>query len=413
MKAIILTIGNEILCGQVIDTNAAWLAQQLLAEGIAIREKWSVADDLDEIIEALDHSSKKADLIITTGGLGPTADDLTTEALSKYLKVDRFFHEDTYNQLTKIFASFGRVPMDSHRLQCMLPEGVTVLPNRAGTAPGMYCLNHGVHIIAMPGVPFEMKAIFDPHVLNLLRSIKSGPKRSSHTFNTAGEGETVLEELIKEITDTAPVNIGFAFLPDIYKVRIRVDLDSEKEEDIILWQSVLNSIRLKLAPFIVGENEATLEVAIGNLLKEKKWMLGTAESCTGGYIAHMITSNPGSSEYYKGSVIAYHNDLKEDLLHVPVDILDQYGAVSEETVKAMAYGALGMLGVDICIAISGIAGPNGGTTEKPVGLVWIAIAEKEGKMVSQKIQLRRDRLLNIRASATMSLILLHRFLMNE
>ena len=218
MKAIILTIGNEILCGQVIDTNAAWLAQQLLAEGIAIREKWSVADDLDEIIEALDHSSKKADLIITTGGLGPTADDLTTEALSKYLKVDRFFHEDTYNQLTKIFASFGRVPMDSHRLQCMLPEGVTVLPNRAGTAPGMYCLNHGVHIISMPGVPFEMKAIFDPHVLNLLRSIKSGPKRSSHTFNTAGEGETVLEDnynggkILKRSIDISKIPAGVYFV---------------------------------------------------------------------------------------------------------------------------------------------------------------------------------------------------------
>jgi nicotinamide-nucleotide amidase len=413
MKAILLTIGNEILCGQVIDTNAAWLAQQLLAEGISVKEKWSVGDELNEIVEALDHACKKGDLVITTGGLGPTADDLTCEALAQYMHVERAFHEDTFENLTRIFASFGRVPTESHKTQCLLPKGVTILPNTAGTAPGMYFLYRGIHIISMPGVPFEMKAIFDPHVIRVLRSVKSGPKRSSHTFNTAGEGETVLEDLIKDITMTAPANIGFAFLPDIYRVRIRVDLDSENEEDVVAWQAIILKLRERLARYLVGENDVTLEVAIGNLLKQKQWMMCTAESCTGGYIAHMITSFAGSSAYYKGSIIAYHNEVKEYNLHVESRTLSLHGAVSEETVREMAQGAIVALKADVAIAISGIAGPDGGTQEKPVGMVWIALADKEGRSKSKMIQLRRDRMLNIKASATMALILLYRFLLDE
>ena len=413
MKAIILTIGNEILCGQVIDTNAAWLAQQLLAEGIPVKEKWSVGDELKDIIEALDHASKKGDLIITTGGLGPTADDLTCEALANYMHVERKFHESTFENLTRIFASFGRVPADSHKAQCMLPESVTILPNTAGTAPGMYFHYNGTHIISMPGVPFEMKAIFDPYVLQVLRKIKSGPRRSSHTFNTVGEGETVLEDLIKDITQSAPSNIGFAFLPDIYRVRIRVDLDSENEQDIATWHTIIDALRVRLAGVLVGENDVNLELAIGNILKQKQWMMSTAESCTGGFIAHLVTSIAGSSDYYKGSIIAYHNEVKENNLHVPSQTIELHGAVSEETVIAMAKGALTTLHADVSIAISGIAGPGGGTSEKPVGLVWIALANKDGKLTTKKLQLRRDRMLNIKAAATMALILLYRFLLDE
>ncbi|MEP7321852.1 MAG: CinA family nicotinamide mononucleotide deamidase-related protein [Saprospiraceae bacterium] len=413
MKAILLTIGNEILSGQVVDTNAAWLAQQLLAIGIPVKEKWSVGDELAEIIEALEHASLKGDLVITTGGLGPTADDLTCEALARFMQVERIFHEHTFENLTKIFASFGRIPTESHRIQCLLPAGVKVLPNIAGTAPGMYFNHKGVHLISMPGVPFEMKAIFDPHVIELLNTVRSGPRRSSHTFNTIGEGETVLEDLIKDITDSAPRHISFAFLPDIYKVRIRVDLDSENENDVKDWLAIIDALRMRLLPYLVGENEITLEIAIGNLLKNKNWMMGTAESCTGGYVAHTITSIAGSSEYFKGSIIAYQNNLKMDLLSVPEQTLMEHGSVSEETVQAMAKGALSSLDIQVSVAISGIAGPGGGTKEKPVGLVWIALADCTGKLVSKKIQLRRDRLLNIRASSTMALILLYRFLLNE
>ena len=413
MKAVLITIGNEILNGQVVDTNAAWLAQGLLEIGIPVQEKWSVGDEIEEITGALDRGTLKADVIITTGGLGPTRDDLTCEAIAGWMKVDRVFHTGTFEKLTKIFASLGRVPTDAHRIQCMLPEGVTILPNNNGTAPGMYFDVKGKHIISMPGVPFEMKAIFDPYVKELLNGLKKGPKRMSHTFNTVGEGETVLEDLIKNITNRAPNYIGFAFLPDIYKVRIRVDVDSESADHLKEYEKILEEIRVVLKDYIVGENENVLEIAIGNLVKGKKWELGTAESCTGGYVSHLITSIPGSSEYFKGGIISYSNELKQSKLNVASATLEKYGAVSEQTVKEMALGALTALNVNVAVSISGIAGPAGGTAEKPVGLIWIAVANAFGKVTTKKIQLRRDRLLNIRAASNMALITLYRFLSDE
>lgn len=412
MKAVVLTIGNEILNGQVVDTNAAWIAQGLLEIGIPVIEKWSVADEIQVIMEALDHCIEKADIVITTGGLGPTKDDLTSEALAKWMKVERVFHEDTFEKLTKTFASFGRIPTESHRIQCMLPGGVTVLPNINGTAPGMYFNFKGKHIISMPGVPFEMKVIFDPHVKELLIGLKKGPKRMSHTFNTVGEGETVLEDLIKHITQSVPSCISFAYLPDLYKVRVRVDIDSDTEEDVNAFLQVLAHIRLALKDYIVGENEVNLEVALGDILRARKWYLGTAESCTGGYISHLITSIPGSSDYFKGGIISYANEIKQTNLKVNSATLESYGAVSEQAVIEMAKGALSALNVNIAVAVSGIAGPGGGTGEKPVGLVWIAIADHTGKTFARKILLRRDRLLNIKAASNMALITLHRFLIN-
>lgn len=413
MKAALLTIGNEILNGQVVDTNAAWLAQSLLEMGVSVQEKWSVADDVEIIVEALERCTAKADIIITTGGLGPTKDDLTCEALARWMNVERVFHTETFDTLTKIFTSFGRVPGESHRIQCMLPAGVKILPNKNGTAPGMYFNFKGKHIISMPGVPFEMKVIFDPHVKELLIGLKQGPKRLSHTFNTVGEGETVLEELIKSTTDAAPSCIGFAFLPDIYKVRIRVDVDSDSNEDIEKYHEVLGAIRSTLKDYIVGENEINLEVAIGNVLKSRHWNMGTAESCTGGYISHLITSIPGSSDYFKGGIISYSNEIKQSNLNVSPDTLELHGAVSEQTVVEMAKGALAALNVPVSVAVSGVAGPGGGSVDKPVGLVWIAVADHTGNVVSKKIQLRRDRLLNIRAASNMALITLYRFLVDR
>lgn len=413
MKAILLTIGNEVLNGQVVDTNAAWIAQQLLAQGVPVKEKWSVSDTIEAIRDGLTHSARRGELIITTGGLGPTADDLTCEALAQYMGVKRIFHEATFENLRKIFAGFHREPGLQHREQCTLPDGVTILPNSAGTAPGMYCKVNDVHIIALPGVPFEMKAIFDPHVIDLLREIKSGPRRISHTFNTVGEGETVLEELLRPITSALPTNVGFAFLPDIYRVRIRVDLDSESEADYQAWLSTLELVRTALKTYLVGENEITLEVAIGQLLQKRNWMLATAESCTGGYLAHLITSISGASMYYKGSIVAYHNAIKEGLLYVDKATLDEYGSVSEETVIAMAQGALKSLDTQVAVSISGIAGPGGGTASKPVGLVWLALADTNGRLKTYKINRSRDRSINIRGAAVMALILLHRFLLPE
>lgn len=413
MKAIILTIGNEVLNGQVVDTNAAWLAQNLLEIGIPVKLKWSVGDEIEEIVQALEYSALHGEIIIATGGLGPTADDLTSEALAKWMKVDRIFHEDIFERLTKILSNFGKTPNESHRIQCLLPQGVKTIPNKNGTAPGMYFNFDGKHVIAMPGVPFEMKAIFDPHVKDLLQNIQSGPKRKSHTFNTVGEGETFLEDSIRDITIQAPAYIGFAFLPDIYKVRIRVDLDGEYESHMDTFKSVLDQIRERLKGYIVGENETTLELAIGRELKKKAWMMGTAESCTGGYTSHLITNNAGSSEYYKGSIIAYHNQVKHSTLKVQQKTLELYGAVSEETVQEMAKGALHALEVQVAVSISGIAGPTGGSVEKPVGTIWIAVADITGKIVTKKVQLRRDRQLNIRAASNMALITLYRFLVDE
>lgn len=413
MKAILLTIGNEVLNGQVVDTNAAWIAQALLEIGIPIREKWSVADEISEIIYALENASPRSEIIITTGGLGPTVDDLTCEALAQFMGVQREFHTDTFDKLNQIFTSIGRIPTESHRIQCLLPKGVQVLPNINGTAPGMYFFYKNKHFISLPGVPFEMKGIFHPHVKNLLETLRTGPKRRSHTFNTIGEGETFLEDLIKDITQNASKSIGFAFLPDLYKVRIRVDLDSTTKKDIENFEEILARIRSRLVMYTVGENDQTLELAIGKELLRRNWMMATAESCTGGYISHLITSNSGSSNYYKGSVIAYSNEMKTSLLGVKVITLEEEGAVSDLTVLEMATGAIKALHVEVAIAISGIAGPGGGTVEKPVGLVWIAVADIDGKQMTKKIQLRRDRLLNIRAASNMALITLYKFLMNE
>jgi len=413
MKAILITIGNEVLNGQVVDTNAAWLAQELLAEGIPVIEKWSVSDDIQAIVQALQQASDKGDIILTTGGLGPTADDLTSEAFAQFMKIPRIFHAPTYAKIEILFNQLGRSPSDSHLEQARLPEGVDVIPNTAGTAPGMHFLYQGKHFIAMPGVPFEMKAIFDPHVKSLLRSVNSGPTRFSHTFYTVGEGETFLEDLIKDITRKASANIGFAFLPDLYKVRIRVDLDSNSKEDYDHWTAIINQIRDRLGKYRVGEGDLTLEKAIAQILTRKGWMMGTAESCTGGHIAHQVTSNAGASDYFKGSIIAYHNQLKVKYLGVNQTTLDSFGAVSEETVKEMALGALDALNTEVAVAVTGIAGPDGGTVDKPVGTVWICVALKSGKLKTKKLQLRRDRLLNIRASSTMALIMLYGILMDE
>lgn len=413
MKTILLTIGNEVLNGQVVDTNAAWLAQELLAEGLPVVEKWSVADEIPAIVEALGHCLDKGDLVITTGGLGPTQDDLTCEALAVFLKVGRVFHAPTYEGIEQLFRKLGRLPSASHLDQARLPEGAGILTNPAGTAPGMHFVHMGKHIISMPGVPFEMKAIFNTHVRKLVQQYKTGPKRFSHTFNTVGEGETLLEDLIHDITAGAPSNIRFSFLPDLYRVRIRVDLDSENPEDHAAWLDIIQQIRLKLHRYIAGENETTLELAIGNILREKGWMMGTAESCTGGMIGHMITRNAGSSEYFKGGILAYSNELKSKFLEVDPLTLEKEGAVSEATVRQMAAGALDSLNVQVAVAVTGIAGPGGGSAEKPVGTVWIGVADIHGRILSKKIQLRRDRLLNIQAASTMALILLHRFLLGE
>ncbi len=413
MKTVLLTIGNEVLNGQVIDTNAAWLAQELLAEGVPVVEKWSVADDIPAIVEALGHSLKRGDLVITTGGLGPTQDDLTCEALALFLNVDRVFHAPTYEGIEQLFRKLGRLPSASHMDQARLPAGAGILSNPAGTAPGMHFILKGKHIVSMPGVPFEMKAIFNTHLRKLIQQYKTGPKRYSHTFNTVGEGETLLEDEIRSITSGAPSNIRFSFLPDLYRVRIRIDLDSENPEDHAAWQDIIQQVRHKLRRYIAGENETTLELAIGKLLKGKGWMLGIAESCTGGMIGHMITRNAGSSDYFKGGIIAYHNELKSKHLDVDKDTLEEEGAVSEATVRQMAAGALDSLGVQVAVAVTGIAGPGGGSVEKPVGTVWIGVADTHGRILSKKILLRRDRLLNIQAASTMALILLHRFLLGE
>lgn len=413
MKTILLTIGNEVLNGQVVDTNAAWLAQELLAEGVPVVEKWSVADDIPVIVEAIGHSLNKADLVITTGGLGPTQDDLTCEALALFLNVERVFHAPTYEGIEQLFRKLGRSPGASHMDQARLPAGAGILSNPAGTAPGMHFIHLGKHIISMPGVPFEMKAIFNTHVRHLIQQYKTGPKRYSHTFNTVGEGETFLEEEIRSITAAAPSNIRFSFLPDLYRVRIRIDLDSESPDDQAVWQDIIQQVRHKLSRYIAGENETTLELAIGKILRDKGWMMGIAESCTGGMLGHMITRNAGSSDYFRGGIIAYHNEIKSKYLDVDQATLEEQGAVSETTVRQMAAGALDSLGVQVAVAVTGIAGPGGGSVEKPVGTVWIGVADIHGRILSKRIQLRRDRLLNIQAASNMALILLHRFLVGE
>lgn len=413
MTAHILTIGDEILIGQIIDSNSAWIAEQLNLQGIRVTKIISISDTEEAIREVLDDSFAKTDLILMTGGLGPTKDDITKKTLAEYYGVGMSFHEESFERLSGMFARWGRETTPAHREQCFMPDNAKILTNKTGTAPGMWFAHADKIAVSMPGIPYEMKYLMEHEVLPLIAETFPGKPIIHRTILTIGEGESRIAHRIQDIEENLPDYIKLAYLPNLGQVRLRL---SATGDNLVELKKELDTqtglIETRIPEFVFGYEKDTIENVMGQLLLKNKKTVATAESCTGGLVAHRITSIPGSSAYYEGSVVAYSYALKEKLLNVPPEILEIHGAVSEETVKAMLNGLLENLGVDIGIAISGIAGPGGGTAEKPVGTIWIAVGDKN-KTDTLKLQLGKSRSNNIKYTATKALDMVRRFLLEN
>lgn len=410
MKVYILTVGDEILIGQIVDTNSAWMARQLNLQGAEVVRIQSVGDEPDAIRRSLEEGLAVADVVLMTGGLGPTKDDITKNALASFFNVELVFDEGTYDRIQRIFRQLGRDTTEAHRGQAYMPEQATLLPNKMGTAPGMWMEKDGRVIISMPGIPYEMRYLMEQEVLPRLKAHFPGQPIAHRTILTVGEGESRIAERIEAFEDQLPRHIKLAYLPNLGKVRLR--LTGRGKEERLLQQELDQAARQlqEIIPdLIYGYEQEELEEVIGRMLSNRKLYLGTAESCTGGYLAHRITSIAGSSDYFRGGIVAYSNEIKERLLGVRRQTLEDHGAVSRETVLEMATGALTALQTDIAVSISGIAGPGGGTPEKPVGTIWMAIAGKE-HAEAQKVQAGKDRLKNIEFTGVQALNLIRKFL---
>ena len=413
MKAEIITIGDEILIGQIVDTNSAWIGEQLNLNGIEVYQITSVHDERTQIMEALDKAAEKVDLVLITGGLGPTKDDITKNTLCEYFQTELVFHEPT---LEHIKDRFKLRNIDINKLnhdQAMIPKNCTVLFNKVGTAPGMWFEKNDTIFVSVPGVPFEMQYLVEFEIIP--RLIKTGRTKAivHKTVLTQGVPESMLAMKLEEWEDALPENVKLAYLPNSMSVRLR--LSAIGNDKTVLEQIVEKEIQKlqKLIPKdIYGYDNETMAEVIGRLLKGQNKKLAIAESCTGGYISHQITSVSGCSEYYQGSVTTYSNEAKQNLLGVKAETLVKFGAVSEEVAREMAEGAKKVLNADYSVATTGIAGPTGGTEEKPVGTVWIAVSAPN-KTIAKKFVFGNNRERNIIRSGQTALQLLRRVILME
>lgn len=379
MIAEIITIGDELLIGQVVDTNSAWMATQLNAIGIDVRQITSISDSRQHILHTLTEAGSRADVILISGGLGPTRDDITKQTLCEYFDTSLVMNNEALADITSFFERRGIAMTDLNRRQAELPASCTPIKNPVGTARGMWFEKSNTIYVSMPGVPFEMKTIMSDYVLPTLRQRVPGTAVVHRTILTTGLGESFLADRISRWEDSLPGYIKLAYLPQPGIVRLR--LTGRGTNETLLKKEVddlAEKLYTLIPKLIFGEGDETLESVVGKLLLARTHTLSTAESCTGGAIAQKITSVPGSSSYFKGSVVAYANEIKQQILCVDGETLSNAGAVSEEVVRQMAEGARKLLGTDWAVSVSGIAGPDGGSPEKPVGTVWIAVAGADG-----------------------------------
>lgn len=414
MLAEIITIGDEILIGQIIDTNSAFIATLLNLNGVTVKQISSVSDDRAHIVKALDEAKERADLILITGGLGPTKDDITKKTLCEYFHTTMRFDEDVYQDVMKLFAAYGKEVTPINRKQAEVPASCEVIRNHNGTAPGMWFDVNGKVFVSMPGVPYEMKAMMQEQVIPKIKTKFKLPKIFHKTILTQGVGESYLSEMIADWEDSlAKDNIKLAYLPSPGMVRLRLSTKGNDEKKLIATvDKKIEEVKKIISEYIYGyeiygEEKESLEQMIGRILSSKKKTLSTAESCTGGYISHLITKVPGSSDYYIGSVISYSYEIKEKELGVSKQTLEKHGAVSQPVVEQMAKAIREKYKTDYSIAASGIAGPGGGTDEKPVGTVWVAIATPD-KVISQKFLFGNHRERNIQKTANAALNMLRK-----
>lgn len=406
MLAEIITIGDEILIGQIVDTNSAWMAKQLNLIGVSVKQITSVSDDEQHILSALADAETRADIILITGGLGPTKDDITKKTLAKYF--DMGFRNDAgaLEMVRQIFEKFKRPLLDINIQQADVPDGCEVIVNKNGTAPCMWFERNEKIFVSMPGVPYEMMYLMDDEILPRIKSRFKLPSIVHKTILTANIGESFLAKEIEHIEDSLPAHIKLAYLPKLGQVRLRLSAKGDNEQNLKAEVEVYaQQIISKVSKFVVVAEDIPLEKAIINLMKDNGLTLSTAESCTGGYIAHLITQHPGCSSVYWGGAVAYAYELKESILGVAENTLTKFGAVSEQTVVEMSEGAVKHFGTDYSIAVSGIAGPDGGTEDKPVGTVWISISSKT-KTVAKVFNFSNKRIQNIERSAASALTML-------
>jgi nicotinamide-nucleotide amidase len=404
----IITIGDELLIGQTVDTNSAWMGMQLSMRGIRVNRITSVSDRREEIISILDEALKRAPLVLITGGLGPTSDDITKQTLAEYFGTGLVMNQEVLAEVTDRITGRNLEMNENNRRQALVPESCRVLANHAGTAPGMLFEKEGKVIVSMPGVPSEMKHIMQEHVLPMVSAMAGGRTIIHRNIMTYGTFEAKLAERLEGFEQELPAIVKLAYLPAHGVIKLRLTCTGDDAE--LVRKTVDEQVRRLygiIPDVIYAEDEVTLEETVGKLLLDNNLTVSTAESCTGGRIASMITTVPGSSAWFRGSVVAYDNSIKTGVLGVDPAIISRHGAVSEETVRAMAAGMRKLAATDYAVAVTGIAGPTGGTPEKPVGTVWIAVASARG-IVSEKHRFADDRQVNISRSASTALNLLRK-----
>ncbi len=404
--ASIITIGEEILYGHTLDTNSQFIGEQLTAVGIKVGLKLSTGDQKDTILDALDHAEKRSDLILITGGLGPTSDDITKKCLADFFNVGMKMNEEALRQVELYFRRRGFTLTETNRNQAMIPENARLIINDVGTAAGMWFDKKNKTFISMPGVPHEMQQMMIEKIIPEIKKKYHAPAIFHKHIMTAGIGESWLAEKILEWENNLPPNMSLAYLPGYGQVKLRITgqgTDQEKLKRALDQQSA--ELRKYINEYIYGEDGISLQERIGQLLTEQHQTLSLAESCTGGYLAHLITTVPGSSNYFISGLVAYHNQVKMDLLGVKKQTLERVGAVSEETVKEMASGVRNRFYTDFGVATSGISGPGGGTPEKPVGTVWIAVADGHS-CVAQRYSIPKNRINNIKYASVAALVML-------
>ena len=410
MLAEIITIGDEILIGQIVDTNSAWMAQELNKIGIRIKQISSVSDDREHISKALKEAAGRAEIILITGGLGPTKDDITKKTIADYFKVRLVENKDALENVLKIFSRYNRPMLEVNRLQAQVPENCDVILNKNGTAPGMWFNEDGKIYVSMPGVPHEMMYMMDEEVIPKLKSSLKLPAIVHKTILTVGEGESYLADRIADIEDSLPGFIKLAYLPKLGTVRLR--LSAYGEDEVVLKEEVnryAKKITERIGSAVAAEEDIPVEKAILNFMEQKGYSLSVAESCTGGYISQLFTQHPGASRVFLGGAVTYSDQLKQSVLGVKEQTLNQFGAVSQETATEMAEGALSKFKSDYAVAVTGIAGPDGGTADKPVGTIFIAVARVD-KTVVKKLTFGNKRKQNIERSAISALNMLNTLL---
>lgn len=407
----IITIGDELLIGQVVDTNSAWMADQLQEIGGEVKRILTISDSDEEIQNNVQDALSSSDVVLISGGLGPTKDDITKKALADFFGVEMVFSQETFDHIMEMAKKWDVKSDESIKRQSYMPANAQLLENQLGTAPGMWFEHEDKIIVSMPGVPYEMKYIMEHGALPKLAAAFPDIVVAKKTILTSGIGESVLANRISDIEENLPPNVKLAYLPSFSQVRLRLMARGSSKSDLEkIIEDQAAQIEENLGDFVFGHNQESLPFAIGQLLKKHQLSISTAESCTGGRVANLIISVPGSSAYFYGGILAYQNEIKHSQLNVSKDTLEKFGAVSEECVIEMAKGVIEKMGTNLAVSISGIAGPGGGSPQKPVGTVWVAVADNKGNIFAKKYNGSNDRSKNIEFSAYRALNQVRRFL---